>query len=165
MTQDPLKANESGLLDDLYREIILDHYRSPRNRVAIEVPTCSAEGANPLCGDTVAVAVVLDGDQIEEIGFTGAGCSISQASASMMTEYAKGRTVRQAEEGADAFQRMMTTAEPQDLEGFDDIDALRGVAKFPARVKCASLAWKTLQQALEGGGAAVTTDERTESHD
>jgi nitrogen fixation NifU-like protein len=151
---------ETSLLDDLYREIILDHYRQPRNRRALPVAaTCAAEGSNPLCGDTVTVEVQLEGDRIEDIAFNGAGCSISQASASMMTEYAKGRSAAQAQEGIDAFQRMMTTGEPSELDGFDDIDALIGVAKFPARVKCASLGWKTLEQALEGGGT-VTTDER-----
>lgn len=161
---DPLKTGESGLLDELYREIILDHYRSPRNHEPLPVASCSAEGANPLCGDTVTVEVNVEDGRIEGIAFNGAGCSISQASTSMMTEYVKGRTVAEAHEGAEAFQRMMTTAEVQKIEGFDDIDALLGVAKFPARVKCASLAWKTLEEALKGGGmAAVTTDERSES--
>lgn len=165
---DPLKTGQSGLLDDLYREIILDHYRAPRNHEALAAPSCSADGSNPLCGDQVTIQVALggeDGDRIEEIAFVGQGCSISQASASMMTEYVKGRTVAQARAGAAAFQRMMTTGEAQEIEGFDDIDSLLGVAKFAARVKCASLAWKTLEQALQGGEGAVTTDERTESDD
>lgn len=160
MTADPLKTG-GGLLDDLYREIILDHYRRPRNHDPLQTPTCSADGANPLCGDQIHLEVALDGDTIAEIAFAGAGCSISQASTSMMTEYVKGRTVREAREGAEAFQRMMTTGEVVEVEGFDDIDALQGVAKFPARVKCASLAWKTLEQALEGGGV-ITTEERHE---
>ena len=160
MTADPLKTG-GGLLDDLYREIILDHYRRPRNHDPLQTPTCSADGANPLCGDQIHLEVALDGDTIAEIAFAGAGCSISQASTSMMTEYVKGGTVREAREGAEAFQRMMTTGEVVEVEGFDDIDALQGVAKFPARVKCASLAWKTLEQALEGGGV-ITTEERHE---
>jgi len=157
MTADPLKTG-GGLLDDLYREIILDHYRRPRNHDPLQTPTCSADGANPLCGDTIHLEVTLEGDTISEIAFAGAGCSISQASTSMMTEYVKGRTVREARAGAEAFQRMMTSGEIVEIEGFDDIDALQGVAKFPARVKCASLAWKTLEQALEGGGI-ITTEE------
>lgn len=161
MTADPLKTG-GGLLDDLYREIILDHYRRPRNHDPLQTPTCSADGANPLCGDQIHLEVALDGDTISEIAFAGAGCSISQASTSMMTEYVKGRTVREARAAAEAFQRMMTTGEVVEIEGFDDIDALQGVAKFPARVKCASLAWKTLEQALEGGGV-ITTEEGHES--
>lgn len=163
MTSDPLKASGSGLLDDLYREIILDHYRRPRNHDPLQSPTCSADGANPLCGDTIHLEVDLDGRTIGDIAFAGSGCSISQASASMMTEYVKGRSVDDARRGAEAFQLMMTSGEPQSLEGFDDIDALLGVAKFPARVKCASLAWKTLEQALEGGGTASTEEDA--SHD
>ncbi len=161
MTADPLKTG-GGLLDDLYREIILDHYRRPRNHDPLQTPTCSADGANPLCGDTIHLEVSLDGETISEIAFAGAGCSISQASTSMMTEYVKGRTVREARGGAEAFQRMMTSGEIVEIEGFDDIDALQGVAKFPARVKCASLAWKTLEQALEGGGV-ITTEEGHEA--
>jgi nitrogen fixation NifU-like protein len=150
---------ESGLLEDLYREIILDHYRQPRNRNAAITPTCSADGANPLCGDEVRIEVALDGDVIKEISFGGQGCSISQASTSMMTEYVKGRTTAEALRGVDAFQRMMLTGEVPEIEGFDDIASLVGVAKFAARVKCASLAWKTLAQALAEGGGTVTTDD------
>ncbi len=164
MTGDPIKAGGSGLLDDLYREIILDHYRRPRNHDPLNTPTCSADGANPLCGDTIHLEVRLDGSTIEDIAFAGAGCSISQASASMMTEYVKGRTVDEARRGVEAFQQLMTSGETQKVEGFDDIDALQGVAKFPARVKCASLAWKTLEQALEGGGV-VSTEEGKASDD
>jgi len=156
MNQDPLRSSESGLLDDLYREIILDHYRRPRNHDPLQAPTCSADGVNSLCGDTIRLEVTLEDDRIAEIGFGGSGCSISQASASMMTEYVKGRTVAEAREGVAAFQRLMTTGELQEIEGFDDIDALQGVGKFAARVKCASLSWKTLEQALEGGGVAST---------
>ena len=157
---------EPSLLDDLYRDILLDHYRAPRNRGAILAPTCAADGANPLCGDTVRIEVTVDDGRIAGITFSGSGCSISQASASMMTEFAKGRTVTEALAGVQTFQRMMVTAEAPALGGFDDIEALVGVAKFPARVKCASLAWKTLQQALHEGVAAtqVTTDERSPTH-
>jgi nitrogen fixation protein NifU and related proteins len=149
------------LLDDLYREILLDHYRAPRNHGGIAAPTCAADGSNPLCGDQVRVEVSVDGDRIVDISFSGRGCSISQASTSLMTEYVKGRTVAEARAGIEAFQQMMISAEPPGIEGFDDIEALIGVAKFPARVKCASLGWKTLEQALAGEGGAVTTDERS----
>ena len=158
------------LLDDLYREILLDHYRQPRNHNSLDAPTCSADGSNPLCGDKVRIDVAIEGDRIAAISFSGNGCSISQASASMMTEFVKGRTVAEARAGIDAFQQMMVTAEAPGLDGFDDIEALIGVAKFPARVKCASLAWKTLEQALAGEDSgiehgAVTTDERSAEHD
>ena len=158
-------TNQAGsLMDDLYREILLDHYRQPRNHVAIDGPTCSADGSNPLCGDQVRVDVRVEGDRIADISFSGRGCSISQASASMMTEYVKSRSVAEARAAIDAFQQMMTSAEPAGLDGFDDIDALIGVAKFPARVKCASLGWKTLEQALADEGGEVTTDERSAEH-
>lgn len=150
-----------SLLDDLYREILLDHYRQPRNHGGIDAPTCSADGSNPLCGDQVRIDVSVADDHIVDISFSGRGCSISQASASMMTVYVKGRSVAEARAGVNAFQKMMVTAETPGIEGFDDIEALIGVAKFPARVKCASLSWKTLEQALVGEGGAVTTDERS----
>lgn len=150
---------ESGLLEDLYREIILDHYRQPRNHGVTIESTCSAEGANPLCGDQVCVDLALVDGVVEGISFSGHGCSISQASASMMTEYVKGRTTAEALRGTDAFQQMMLTGEAPEIDGFDDIASLVGVAKFPARVKCASLAWKTLAQALAEGGGSVTTDD------
>jgi nitrogen fixation NifU-like protein len=152
--------SEGSLLEDLYKEILLDHYRNPRNKGSLDVPSCSADGANPLCGDEVTVAARLDGDRIADIVFDGRGCSISQASASLMTEYVRGRTVAEARHGVEAFQRMMLQAQAPDEEGFEDIEALIGVARFPARVKCASLAWKTLERALEGGGE-VTTDQRS----
>ena len=155
---------EPSLLDDLYREILLDHYRQPRNHGGLPAPTCAADGSNPLCGDQVRIEVNVEDGRIAGISFSGSGCSISQASASMMTEYVKGRTVAEARAGIEAFQRMMLTAEAPGLEGFDDIEALIGVAKFPARVKCASLAWKTLEQALAGDGTPVTTDERNVLH-
>jgi nitrogen fixation NifU-like protein len=155
-------SDDGGLLEDLYKEILLDHYRNPRNKGSLDVPTCAADGANPLCGDQVTVEAKLDDNRIAEISFDGRGCSISQASASMMTEYVRGRTVEEARHGVEAFQRMMLEAQAPDEEGFEDIEALIGVAKFPARVKCASLAWKTLERALEGGGE-ITTDERSTS--
>lgn len=144
------------LLDDLYKEIILDHYRQPRNKGELTNSTCSAHGANPLCGDEIELQVTLAGDVIEQIAFTGAGCSISQAASSMMTEYAQGRSISEALVGVVSFQEMMTSGVPSEADGFDDIDALMGVAKFPARVKCASLSWKTLEQALNGNSTTTT---------
>jgi nitrogen fixation NifU-like protein len=154
-------------LDDLYREIILEHYRSPKRKGHLEQHTHAADGANPLCGDQLTVEIVVADGKIEDVAFSGQGCSISQASASMMSDFVAGRSVRQALEGVGVFQRMMTEGEPPEDEAFADIEALIGVAKFPVRVKCASLGWKTLEQAIEhgasGAAAPVSTDERTAS--
>lgn len=157
---------ESGgsLMDDLYREVILEHYRSPRNRGELDAPTCSADGANPLCGDQIHIELVLDGDEIVDLKFSGQGCSISQASASMMTEQVRGHDREHAQAASDAFQQLMLTGEPGEFD-LGDSEMLAGVAKFPARVKCASLAWKTLEQALKTDSTEpVTTDERTADH-
>lgn len=157
-------------LEDLYREILLDHYRNPRHRGHLEGANRQADGSNPLCGDQVTVeARVGEDGTIEEIAFTGNGCSISQASSSMMTVYVTGQSTEHALEGVQRFQQMMLAGEaPADVaEELGDIEALAGVAKFPARVKCASLAWKTLEQALTtaGGHASmVTTDEKGAGH-
>ncbi len=153
-------------LEDLYRDILLDHYRKPRHRGHLDAPNHVADGANPLCGDQITVeARVGDGATVEEIAFTGAGCSISQASCSMMTEYVTGQSVDEALAAVQAFQQMMLTGEaPAEL---GDIEALAGVAKFPVRVKCASLAWKTMEQALRSEPTAhvvVTTDEESSDH-
>lgn len=156
---------ESGgsLMEDLYREVILEHYRSPRNKGELDAPTCAADGANPLCGDQIHLDVQLDGDRIVELRFSGQGCSISQASASMMTEQVGGLDRAAAQTAIDAFQQLMHNGEPGDYD-LGDSEMLAGVAKFPARVKCASLAWKTLEQALKTESTVdpVTTDERTE---
>jgi nitrogen fixation NifU-like protein len=159
-------------LDDLYRAILLDHYRNPRHsgRLAGE-RIVSADGANPLCGDTLAIDVRLDEQgRIAEVAFEGSGCSISQASASLMTDYVEGRPAAEAAAGVAGFQGMMSSGEAP--EGFGDIEALAGVSKFPMRVKCASLSWKTLEQALAAAeqgetpaAAPVTTDERSTEHD
>lgn len=157
MTNEPA----GSLLDDLYREIILDHYRAPRNHDALAAPTCSADGSNPLCGDQIHVEVELDGGRIESIGFSGQGCSISQASASMMTEHVLGLDGEHTRQAIDQFQRLMLEGEPPADSELGDSEALAGVAKFPARVKCALLGWKTLEQALDREhNAPVTTDER-----
>ena len=149
----------NDLLDDLYRELILDHYKQPRNNVTLPAANCAADGSNPLCGDQIQITLTLTDEKVEQIGFTGSGCAISQASASMMTEFVQGRSVIDALDGIAAFQTMMTTSAPTNAVGFDDIDALIGVSKFPARVKCASLGWKTLEQALStNNGIEVTTE-------
>lgn len=155
---------ETALLDDLYRDILLDHYRNPRHKGHLDTANRKADGANPLCGDQITIEAVVNADgELEDVAFTGTGCSISQASSSMMTDFVRGRTAQDALAAVQTFQTMMLTGEaPPDEMG--DIEALAGVAKFPVRVKCASLAWKTLEQALKDGtqAAPVTTDEGKE---
>ena len=137
-------------LDDLYRELILDHYRHPRNRGALASPTTMVEGYNPLCGDEVEVQMVIDQEGvIEDVAFKGRGCSISQASSSMMTDAVKGRSKREARALVEAFKRMMTDPEQEPAEELGDLEAFQGVAKFPVRVKCATLAWNVLEQGLD----------------
>ncbi len=153
---------DSGIsLDELYRDILLDHYRSPRNRGDLDGrATHRASGANPLCGDELTIELEVEDGRVSEVTFDGRGCSISQASASMMTVYLEGRSVDEALEAVGTFQQMMLKGQPPPDE-FGDIEALAGVAKFPVRVKCASLPWKTLEQALADGNATITTDERS----
>ena len=136
-------------LDDLYRELILDHYRSPRNRRALDDPKVVSEGYNPLCGDEIEVHVRLDGDVISDIGFDGHGCSISQASGSMMTEAVRGKTLEEARSLIAAFTHMMTDPDFTPPDEIGDLEAFQGVAKYPVRVKCATLAWHALQQGLD----------------
>ncbi len=153
-------------LEDLYREIILDHYRNPRNRGELEVPPAHrVEGFNPLCGDEVVVFVTVDDGVVTDIKIGGQGCSISQSSASMMSAAIKGKTIAEARALTRAFKAMMSIHE-EGLEGGEaevptdaselklgDLEALRGVVKFPVRIKCATLSWNTLAQALEESGS------------
>jgi nitrogen fixation NifU-like protein len=134
-------------VDELYKEIILDHYRRPRNRGQLPHADAEAEGVNPLCGDEVHLQLALDGDRITGAGFWGKGCSISQSSASLMTEAISNQDVPTAERMQHEFEQMLTEgAEP--AEELGDLEALQGVAKFAVRVKCALLPWKVLAQAL-----------------
>jgi nitrogen fixation protein NifU and related proteins len=140
-------------LDDLYREVILDHYKHPRNRGELEPHTARVEGNNPLCGDEIQIDVTLKDGEVEDIAFQGRGCSISQASASMMTEAIKSRQVNEAKDLIDMFKGMMH-GDQVDLEELGDLEALEGVQKFPVRIKCALLAWTTLEEALKDAGAS-----------
>ena len=155
-------------LEDLYREIILDHYRSPRNRGELPVPPAHVEtGFNPLCGDEITVYLQLDGDRVTDIKLDGQGCSISQSSASMMSTAVKGRTLTEARAVIRTFKGLMSVHEHR-LDGADDpaaapggpevplgdLEALQGVVKFPVRIKCATLAWNTLIQALDASAPA-----------
>jgi nitrogen fixation NifU-like protein len=150
-------------LEDLYREIILDHYRNPRNRGELPVPPAHrTEGFNPLCGDEVVVFLELDDGKVTDVRIAGQGCSISQSSASMMSSAVKGRTVAEVAQLTRAFKGMMSIHESS-LEGAEvdpdieqelaevelgDLEALRGVVKFPVRIKCATLSWNTLAEAI-----------------
>jgi nitrogen fixation NifU-like protein len=141
---------------DLYQEVILDHYRNPRNHCEMDCPTHSAKGNNPLCGDKLELYVKLDGDKIEDLTFKGAGCAISQASASLMTEQLKGHTVKDAMETFDKVHCMLTGKHPDELsdnelDEMGKLQALSGICEYPMRVKCASLAWHTLKSAIEQG--------------
>ena len=142
-------------LDEIYKEVILDHYKNPRNKR--ELPgaqhTCSRN--NPLCGDEIAVSVNTADGAVSEVTFQGAGCSISQSSASMMTEAVTGKPVDDALALAGDFRGMMAGEVEPDEARFGDLVALKGVVQYPIRIKCAVLAWDVLQEALQGAGAAA----------
>jgi nitrogen fixation NifU-like protein len=135
-------------LSDLYQEVILDHNRRPRNFHTLRDASHSAEGYNPLCGDRLTLYLKVKGDTIEDVSFEGAGCAISKASASMMTDALKGRSVAEANALFDRFHRMVTTPPSEPVEDMGKLSSLAGVREFPVRVKCASLAWHTLKAAL-----------------
>ena len=146
-------------LEELYKEVILDHYKSPRNKRPLPGAELSCKKNNPLCGDEITVHAHLSDGRVAQISFEGQGCSISQASASMLTEAVVGKPLRQAEELAEDFRGMMEGKVEPDEDAFGDLVALRGVVKYPVRIKCAVLAWDVLQEALAGAGHA-----RAESH-
>lgn len=165
-------------LEDLYREIILDHYKNPRNRGELDPPARQLKGFNPLCGDEVVVSVLLDDDRVAEIRTTGQGCSISQSSASMMSQAVKGLRLDEVAALTTAFKAQLGIRddaddggaesnghghgddgdsgldEQADLKRLGELAALKGVMKFPSRIKCATLAWNTLAEALEADEAA-----------
>lgn len=152
-------------LRELYQDIILDHGRHPRNFHALDEPSHLAHGHNPLCGDKVTVYVSLDGETISGVSFVGKGCAISTASASLMTEIVKDKTLAEAEAIFKAFHAKVTTGEdipvPEALEDDRDrLEPLTGVKAYPARVKCATLAWHAFEAAVKGGalGATVKTE-------
>lgn len=145
-------------LRDLYRDVILDHNRAPRNFGRLEAPTSEAEGHNPLCGDRLTVWLRLAGERVEDIRFEGKGCAISTASASLMTEAVKGKDRRAIEELFVQIHALLTEQQAQAAPALGKLAALSGVREFPARVKCASLCWHTLNAALERRGAPVSTE-------
>ena len=142
-------------LDELYREIILDHYKQPRNRGELDPHSARVEGNNPLCGDEIQLDVRLNDAQLEDLAFQGRGCSISQASASMMTEAVKAKPLDDVHQLIDIFKDMMR-GQPVDTEELGDLEALEGVQKFPVRIKCALLAWTTLEEALKEANGSTT---------
>jgi nitrogen fixation NifU-like protein len=140
-------------LEDLYREIILDHYKSPRNRGALEPPAVRTEGHNPLCGDEIEVYLAVTDGIISDIKIGGQGCSISQSSASMMSAAVKGKPIADVRALISRFKHMMSIdeggPEPDTSAPLGDLEALQGVVKFPVRIKCAVLSWNTLAEALD----------------
>ena len=148
-------------LQDLYREVILDHNRSPRNFGELDDADRGVEGVNPLCGDKMTLYLKLDGDKVEDIRFTGTGCAISVASSSLMTERVKGTTTRESLSLFDRIHDMLAAPEFDASSVNEDLEklaALSGVREYPTRVKCASLAWHALKNALTGSDAKVTTE-------
>jgi nitrogen fixation protein NifU and related proteins len=145
-------------LTDLYREVILDHNKKPRNFQKLADANCTAEGFNPLCGDEIQLYVKLEDGVIRDIGFQGSGCAISKASASLMTSTLKGKTSAEADELFERFRRLVTSDAAPDAAELGKLAVFSGVREFPARVKCASLAWHTLRAALEGKPEKVTTE-------
>ena len=139
-------------LEDLYKEVILDHYRSPRNKGRLDPYDIVLERNNPLCGDEIELFLKFDGDKLEGISFDGKGCSISQASASMMAERLQGASIKDAADLAGGIKRMMAGEEEGDDDELGELIALKGVVKYPVRIKCALLGWDTLVEALEESG-------------
>jgi nitrogen fixation protein NifU and related proteins len=142
-------------LEELYKEVILDHYKSPRNKRALPEANLACTKNNPLCGDEITIHALLSDGRVASIAFEGQGCSISQASASMLTEAVSGKSLEEAEALADRFRGMMEGKVEPEEDAFGDLVALKGVVKYPVRIKCAVLAWDVLQEALQGDGAAT----------
>lgn len=139
-------------LEELYKEVILDHYRDPRNKGRLDPHDVALERNNPLCGDEIELFLKFEGDDVQGIAFEGKGCSISQASASMMTEKIQGMSAKEAGELAESIKRMMAGEEEGNPETLGDLVSLKGVVKYPVRIKCALLSWNTLLEALEEAG-------------
>ncbi len=145
-------------LSDLYQEVILDHGRNPRNFRPMADATATAEGLNPLGGDHYHLFLKMQGDRIADVSFQGSGCAISKASASLMSSAMKGKTAAEAEEMFRRFHRMVVEGDASQADALGKLAVLKGVADFPTRVKCASLAWHALHQALRGDATPATTE-------
>ena len=147
----------SSPLDELYQEVILDHNRRPRNFRTIEEGR-HAEGYNPLCCDRLTVYLSIQGDRIQDASFQGSGCAISKASASLMTDIVKGKTIAEAEALFERFHRLITRSVDDPVDDLGKLSVFAGVRQYPARVKCASLAWHTLRAATEARNEVVSTE-------
>jgi nitrogen fixation protein NifU and related proteins len=146
-------------LTDLYQEVILDHNRRPHNFRVIEPATAKQEGYNPLCGDRLTLYLSVDGDVIKDVAFQGSGCAISKASASLMTDALKGKTVHEARELFERFHAMITSDHETPPDDMGKLSVLAGVREFPTRIKCASLAWHTMKAAVaHEGDTPVSTE-------
>lgn len=147
-------------LRDLYQATILDHNRKPRNFRTIEAPDRYANGHNPICGDKLVVFLALDGNRVTDVAFQGIGCAISVASASLMTDYARGKTLDEIELEFERFHQMVTSSpnSPLDTQGLGKLAVFSGVREFPMRVKCATLAWHTLRAALDQDADVARTE-------
>jgi len=145
-------------LSGLYQEVILDHSRRPRNFRVIESATSHADGYNPLCGDRLTLYLRMEGEKIGDIAFQGSGCAISTASASILTETLKGKTRAQAQQAFESFHDMVTGKGSGNAPELGKLAVFSGVSEFPARVKCATLAWHTMKSALAGGVEPVSTE-------
>ena len=147
-------------LEDLYQEIVMDHNRRPRNFGEIKNPTNFAEGFNPLCGDQITLQLHLEDGLVSDVAFSGVGCAISKSSASMMTEELKGKTLDHAENLFEAFRKMITRnpGDSYDSDLLGDLEILQGVSRYPARIKCATLAWHTLHSAIHDENEVISTE-------
>lgn len=169
MKDNGLPPAGSVKLNDLYQEVILDHNKRPRNYQKLEQATGYAHGVNPLCGDDFEIYLVREGDRISRIGFQGQGCAISKASASLMTTAIEGKTLKEAQALKDHFIRLLTESAPGEeaRQGVGKLKFFEGVKQFPIRVKCATLSWRALEEALKeksGSGAVTTEDDAQRRH-
>lgn len=139
----------SNNLDTLYRQVIMDHYKNPRNKGVLEDDSLTINMNNPTCGDRIQLTLKLDGEKVVDAKFEGEGCSISMSSASMMTQAIKGKNIEEALKLSEIFSQIMQGKDYEDDIDLGDIEALQGVAKFPARIKCATLAWKAMEKGLK----------------
>ncbi len=153
-------------LDDLYRDIILDHYRAPRGKQPLDKSDISSEGQNPSCGDEIVLEVKVDGDTVQDVHVNCQGCAISVASGSMLAEYVKGKSIDEVKKMSEMVKKLLKGEDTEVPEEADDLDALKGVRQFPVRIKCALLAWITLIDGLKnyengsgGIGKKVSTEE------